>query len=139
MILLPAFAYSKGKKPSKEIEEKPPVTESTASEKFSTETFNTSDIPTPQTEKVQTEPEISKTELAPSTLQTEVSPVVPMGSKMVSVWIWQESKDCLWRLAKEYYGDPWQWKKIYLANQNLILDPNIIFPKQKIVIPPAEK
>lgn len=55
------------------------------------------------------------------------------------VWIWQESKDCLWSLSKKYYGDPWQWKKIYLANRNDILDPDVVFPKQALIIPSRDE
>ncbi|MBD3271760.1 MAG: hypothetical protein GF384_04380 [Elusimicrobia bacterium] len=51
------------------------------------------------------------------------------------VWIWQETGDCLWNLAKEYYGDPWKWKLIYLANQDVIMNPSKIFPKQELIIP----
>ncbi|MFH1282236.1 MAG: LysM peptidoglycan-binding domain-containing protein [bacterium] len=63
---------------------------------------------------------------------------IPAGSKEHKVWIWQETRDCLWTIARDYYGDPWKWKKIYLANQDSIYDPNIIFPKQIIYIPPDE-
>jgi len=52
-----------------------------------------------------------------------------------SVWIWQESGDCLWNLAKKYYGDPYKWKLIYNANKDRISNPNKIFPKQKLIIP----
>ena len=55
------------------------------------------------------------------------------------VWLWQESHDCLWNLAKKYYNDPWQWKKIYLANKYQIDDPRKIFPKQVLIIPPLEE
>lgn len=54
------------------------------------------------------------------------------------VWIWQETGDCLWNIAKEYYGDPWKWKLIYLANQDQIADPSKLFPKQELIIPPEE-
>jgi nucleoid-associated protein YgaU len=54
------------------------------------------------------------------------------------VWLWQETRDCLWNLAKIYYNDPWQWKKIYLANQSQIEDPRKIFPKQELIIPPVD-
>ena len=60
----------------------------------------------------------------------------PEGANVHVVWIWQESKDCLWNLAKRHYKDPWQWKKIYLENRNSILNPGVIFPKQRIIIPP---
>ena len=65
----------------------------------------------------------------------EAEAPAPEGSQVYTVWIWQESRDCLWKLAKDYYGDPWKWKQIYLANRNTILDPGVIFPKQRIVIP----
>jgi len=59
-------------------------------------------------------------------------------TKIEKVWIWQESSDCLWNMAKEYYGNPYLWTKIYEANRNIIKDPRVIFPKQRIVIPPLE-
>jgi len=55
------------------------------------------------------------------------------------VWLWQESRDCLWNIAKKYYNDPWQWKKIYLANKSQIKDPRIIYPKQELIIPPGDE
>jgi nucleoid-associated protein YgaU len=70
-----------------------------------------------------------------STVVEEAPPAAPEGSRIHTVWVWQESRDCLWKLAKDYYGDPWKWKQIYLANRNTILDPGVIFPKQRIVIP----
>lgn len=44
--------------------------------------------------------------------------------------------DCLWNLAKKYYGDGAQYKKIYEANKAVIgSNPNLIKPGQKLVIP----
>jgi len=70
-----------------------------------------------------------------------VTPSIPpaAGQRVHRVWLWQESRDCLWNLAKKYYGDPWQWKKIYLANRNQINNPAIIYPKQVLVIPPLDE
>lgn len=82
----------------------------------------------------QKEAEVPLKQYPPETVAQETPPL-PAGSQIHTVWIWQESRDCLWQLAKEHYGDPWQWKKIYLANRNTIPDPNVIFPKQKIIIP----
>jgi len=59
--------------------------------------------------------------------------------EVYKVWLWQESRDCLWNIAKKYYGDPWQWKKIYLANQNQIKDPRLIYPRQELIIPPKDE
>ena len=54
------------------------------------------------------------------------------------VWIWQETGDCLWNIAKEYYDDPFKWRIIYEANKHFISDPRVIFPKQILEIPSLE-
>ena len=43
--------------------------------------------------------------------------------------------DSLSRIAKQFYGNPNEWQKIYQANKNRIKDPNVITPGQKIIIP----
>lgn len=40
--------------------------------------------------------------------------------------------DTLWDLAKLYYNDPFMWKKF--EEFNIITDPNLIFPGEKLVI-----
>lgn len=71
--------------------------------------------------------------------QTAEPPPAPSAeAKYQSVWIWQETNDCLWKMAKDHYGDPFLWPKIYEANRGQIKDPAVIFPKQKIIIPPLE-
>lgn len=46
------------------------------------------------------------------------------------------SGDCLWNLAKKYYGSGAQYTKIYAANKSVIgSNPNLIKPGQKLVIP----
>lgn len=47
--------------------------------------------------------------------------------------------DCLWVIAKieKVYGDPYKWKKIYLANRDKIKDPDLIYPDQVFDIPRA--
>lgn len=54
-----------------------------------------------------------------------------------TVGSWAKNRDCLWNIAKkpEIYADPWQWKKIYLANKNKIKDPDLIYPGQVFEIP----
>lgn len=59
------------------------------------------------------------------------------GGEVYRVWIWQETGDSLWNLAEKFYGDPWKWKLIYLANQDVIDDPSKIYPKQELIIPAA--
>lgn len=55
-----------------------------------------------------------------------------------TVWIWQENGDCLWRIAEKVYGDRSKWRLIYLANRDVVRDPNKIYPKQKLKIPPPD-
>lgn len=43
--------------------------------------------------------------------------------------------DCLWNLAKYYYGRGVLWYKIYDANRDKIFNPHIIFVGQVLVIP----
>ncbi len=48
------------------------------------------------------------------------------------------ASDCLWRIASYpyIYGDARLWPRIWKANKHLIVDPDLIFPGQKFVIPP---
>lgn len=45
--------------------------------------------------------------------------------------------DCLWTISKQkkIYGTPLKWKKIWLANESGIVDPDLIYPKQIFSIP----
>ena len=43
--------------------------------------------------------------------------------------------DCLWSIAKKYYGNGAKWTKIYNANKSKISNPNLIYVGQKLVIP----
>ena len=43
--------------------------------------------------------------------------------------------DTLWDLAQTYYGDPFDWRRIWEANRAQIDDPNLILPGQTLVIP----
>jgi len=46
-----------------------------------------------------------------------------------------EAGDSLWKIAKNVYGNGWQWRKIYNANADRISDPENIYAGQVIVIP----
>ena len=54
------------------------------------------------------------------------------------VWIWQDNGDTLWRIAQKVYGDKDKWPLIYAANRDVIKDPNKIYPKQVLKIPPID-
>lgn len=43
--------------------------------------------------------------------------------------------DSLSKIAKEYYGDPMLYPRIFEANRDVLKDPNKIKPGQKLRIP----
>lgn len=43
--------------------------------------------------------------------------------------------DCLWNIAKKYYGNGAQYTKIYNANKDKIKNPNLIYVGQVLTIP----
>ena len=43
--------------------------------------------------------------------------------------------DCLWNIAKKFYGNGSAYTKIYDANTHKIANPNLIYPGQVFVIP----
>lgn len=48
----------------------------------------------------------------------------------------KKNTDCLWRISQKLYNDASLWPAIYLANRDQIKDPDLIFPGQKLKIPP---
>jgi nucleoid-associated protein YgaU len=54
------------------------------------------------------------------------------------VWIYQKNGDTLWRIAEKVYGDRTKWPLIYEANKDVLQDPNKIYPKQVLKIPPVD-
>lgn len=60
----------------------------------------------------------------------------PASAKTVPKSYSVKSGDSLWKIAKMYYGDGAQWKKLYEANKSVVgKNPNLIKPGQKLVIP----
>ncbi|MEO6441266.1 MAG: LysM peptidoglycan-binding domain-containing protein [Chitinophagales bacterium] len=43
--------------------------------------------------------------------------------------------DSLSKIAKAHYGDANDWRKIFEANKDVIKNPDLIHPGQKIIIP----
>lgn len=43
--------------------------------------------------------------------------------------------DCLWNIAKKYYGTGAKWQAIYEANAGIIKNPNLIYVGQVLVMP----
>ena len=46
-----------------------------------------------------------------------------------------KSGDSLSKIAKQFYGNANEWKKIHAANSDTIKNPDLIHPGQKIIIP----
>ena len=44
--------------------------------------------------------------------------------------------DSLSKIAKREYGDASEWKRIFEANQDVLENPDKIYPGQKLKIPP---
>ncbi len=53
------------------------------------------------------------------------------------VGTWAANRDCLWNISgkADIYGDPFQWPKIWQGNTDMIRNPDIIHPGQKLMIP----
>lgn len=46
-----------------------------------------------------------------------------------------QAGDCLWNLAKQYLGDGARYGEIYELNRDKIVNPNLIYPGQVLVLP----
>jgi nucleoid-associated protein YgaU len=62
---------------------------------------------------------------------------VKSGSSSTATKIYEVvSGDSLSKIAKREYGNANEWRRIYEANQDVLKDPDKIFPGQKLKIPP---
>jgi nucleoid-associated protein YgaU len=67
--------------------------------------------------------------------KVDPSGVVVQEVKEVKVEIYEVQKgDSLWKIAQKFYGDGNKWKKIFEDNKEVIKDPDLIYPGQKIRI-----
>jgi nucleoid-associated protein YgaU len=59
--------------------------------------------------------------------------------KIYVVKTWAKDRDCLWNIAKKpsIYNNAFLWPKIYQGNRDQIKDPNLIYPHERLKIPPA--
>ena len=44
--------------------------------------------------------------------------------------------DCLWNIAKKFYGSGAKYTLIYNANKGIVKNPSLIYPGQVLTIPP---
>jgi nucleoid-associated protein YgaU len=63
-------------------------------------------------------------------LEVQVAAGVPGGRRYTV-----KSGDTLSKIAKEFYGDAGEWKKIQAANADLIRDPDKIQPGWSLIVP----
>ena len=76
---------------------------------------------------------------APEARKPEINtPVTPTSATPAATEYEIRSGDSLSAIAKRFYGDATQWRKIYDANRDVLGDdPDKIYPGQKITIPNA--
>jgi nucleoid-associated protein YgaU len=67
---------------------------------------------------------------------TDFSDVQSGGSSTATKVYVVVSGDSLSKIAKREYGDANAWNRIFEANQDILKDPNKIYPGQKLKIPP---
>ncbi|OUR91171.1 peptidoglycan-binding protein [Flavobacteriales bacterium 34_180_T64] len=46
-----------------------------------------------------------------------------------------KSGETLGKIAKQYYGDAMKYKRIFSANSDILKNPDLIHPKQELIIP----
>lgn len=80
--------------------------------------------------------EIKKTKLKKKkkTTKKKSKPKRPVAKKKTKTYT-VKSGDCLWNIAKKFYGNGAQYTKIYNANKGKIKNPNLIYPGQVLTIP----
>jgi nucleoid-associated protein YgaU len=69
-----------------------------------------------------------------STATAPPQPTGTIGSRRTYVVV---KGDSLSKIAKREYGDANKWRAIYEANNDLIKDPDLIYPGQELTIPEA--
>lgn len=79
--------------------------------------------------------EIKKTKLKEKKKTTKKSTPKRTSNKKKTKTYTVKSGDCLWNIAKRFYGNGAQYTKIYNANRGKIKNPNLIYPGQKLTIP----
>lgn len=82
--------------------------------------------------------EIKKTKLKKTkkkkTTKKKSKPKRPAAKKKTKTYT-VKSGDCLWNIAKRFYGNGAQYTKIYNVNRGKIKNPNLIYPGQVLTIP----
>ncbi|MCS7227818.1 MAG: LysM peptidoglycan-binding domain-containing protein, partial [Endomicrobia bacterium] len=61
--------------------------------------------------------------------------IIILVSRLIPIEYTVVKGDCLWKIAKKYYGDPFLWRQIYEFNSEKIKNPDLIYPGQVFVLP----
>jgi len=78
-------------------------------------------------------PDFSNVKSGGSTTAASAKPTAPAPRTYTVV-----AGDSLSKIAKREYGDANQWRHIFDANRDQIVDPDVIRPGQKLIIPQAK-
>lgn len=78
--------------------------------------------------------ETKKKKKKKKTTKKKSKPKRPAAKKKTKTYT-VKSGDCLWNIAKRFYGNGAQYTKIYNANRGKIKNPNLIYPGQVLTIP----
>jgi len=84
-------------------------------------------------------PDFSNVQSGSSSTAPAPAPVAPTGTTGTSsgrTYVVVKG-DSLSKIAQREYGDGAKWRRIYEANQDLIKDPDLIYPGQTLKIPGA--
>ncbi|MCT2538680.1 LysM peptidoglycan-binding domain-containing protein [Sedimentimonas flavescens] len=84
--------------------------------------------------KVLTRAETSYDRIAPEALAAAEAPAgaePKRGTRMITI----EPGNTLWAIARENYGDPYLYVRLFEANRDQIRDPDLIYPGQVFAIP----
>lgn len=77
--------------------------------------------------------ENTKPNVVPQTTRATDNSPAPSSNQTYTV----KKGDCLWNIAKKFYGNGSKYTKIYDANKDKIKSPNLIYPGQVLTIPKA--
>ncbi len=136
-------APAAAKPEAKPVEAKPAVKPAAAAAKLEAKPAEAKPAvkPAPAAAKpVETKPAVkpavaAKPEAKPVEAKPEVKPAAAAAGFSVQKKHTVTGGDTLWDLSGKYYKDPYKWGKIYNANLDRVNNPDLIYPRNELVIP----